>query len=161
MAGHQLTDALEQRLAMEAELERQIVPKSVGVGRNLRDKGHQRLDLGSEIENATVFGVVEGLDAKPVPRAEHLPGRLIPQGESEHAAQVLHAVAAPFAVALENDLRVGMSPEVLHPEFFPELDVVVDLSIEGDPVSRAIVHRLVAGTQINDAQPPMGEAGAL
>ena len=45
MARGQLLDALEQRLAVEAELEREVIPERVGIGLDRGQERQQRLSL--------------------------------------------------------------------------------------------------------------------
>src|ERR1041385_3763715 len=49
---------------------------------------------------------------------------------------------------------------MLAPKLLAPLDVVVGLAVVGDPVARAVGHGLVAGVEVDDAEPPVGEAGA-
>src|SRR5262245_59898666 len=100
MRRQQFLDVLEQGLAVEAELEGQVILEGVEIGVAFRQEGEQGLGLGCEIEGRTNDGIVEGYDATAIAGTEQLLARLIPQGEREHAAEAFDAVLAPLAVGL-------------------------------------------------------------
>ena len=127
--GEQLLDALEQRLARERELEREVVGEAVEVGLDLRQEGQQRLHLGGEVEDAVDDRVVERLDPEAVARDEERLRLLVPEREREHAAQPLEAALAPLAVGAQDHLGVGARAEAILAEQPAQLDVVVDLAV--------------------------------
>ena len=55
----ELADALEERLAGEAELEGEVVLEPLEVGLDRGQEGQQRLRLGGEVEDVADLGVVE------------------------------------------------------------------------------------------------------
>ncbi|HYA12764.1 MAG TPA: hypothetical protein VEF33_00330, partial [Syntrophales bacterium] len=114
--------------------------------------------LRGEIEDVARHRIIKWLDPKPVPDAEQsLPG-FIPQGKGKHTPQMVHTVGTPLAVGLQDHLGVGSSDELLLPQFGPQLEEIINLTVKGDPVAPLIPHRLIPGDQIDDAQAPMGES---
>ena len=64
------------------------------------------LDLGCEDEAAVLLRVVKRLDAEEVARAEELAGGAVPDGEREHAAQLIEQVGAVFFKAVQQHFAV-------------------------------------------------------
>src|SRR5205085_1486687 len=81
VAGLELADAFEKRLAGQAELEAQVVLEPVEVGLDRRQERQQRLDLGGEVEDAADLGVVERLDPEAVAGGEERLRLLVPERE--------------------------------------------------------------------------------
>src|SRR4029077_7364990 len=103
------------------------------VARNL-SAGEQRLDLRGEAECPAVVCGVERLDAVGVAREEEAAPRLIPDGECEHAAELVHYLGAMTRVEVQERLRVGGGAEAraVGLELGAQLRIVVDLAIEHD-----------------------------
>src|SRR5262249_15792809 len=76
--GEQLVDALEQRLAVQAELEGEVILEAGQVGLDVLDERQQRLDLGGEVKAVSDGSVVERLDAKAVAGDEQALAWLVP-----------------------------------------------------------------------------------
>ena len=109
-------------------------------------------------------GVVERLDADPIAREEEAPGAGVPDREREHAAEALDARVSPLLVAVHDDFRVGVRPEPVPAalELGAQRRKVVDLAVEDDPHRVVFVRqRLLAGGDVDDAQPAVGEADAF
>jgi hypothetical protein len=86
---------------------------------------------------------------------------LVPDGEGEHPAESIHAIFAILFVHVEDDFRVRDCGEVvpLGQEFGRQFTVIVDLSVENDPQGKILIgDGLVAGCEINNAQPPHPDA---
>src|ERR1035441_2610885 len=99
---------------------------------------------------------MERLDAKPIAGAEGLAAGLVPTNEGEHADQAVEASIAPFEVRGQEDLGIGLGAErVVSDQFCAKLQVVVDLTVENDPIAAGyIAHRMAAsGRKVNDTQP--------
>ena len=143
--GRQLANALEQGLAIEAELEGQVVAQAVEVGFDRRQEREQRLGFRGEQEGAVHDRVVERLHPEPIPSAEQRALVRVPQGKGEHAAQVGERVGAPLLVGPQDHLGVRGRPERPRAQLVAQLDVVVDLVVGGDPVPVLALHRLVTG----------------
>src|SRR5205807_8909878 len=79
-------------------------------------------------------GVVQGLDAEPVSREHEAPALRIPQGEGEHAAQLVDEVRAVLLVEVDDDLGVAPRGEPVPLRLEPPLELleVVDLAVEDD-----------------------------
>src|SRR5215467_13546603 len=74
--------------------------------------------------------------------------------------QPLDDVRAPATIAFENDLGIGLCPErhALPSEDSAQLNEIVDLTVEHyDITPITTLHRLIAGSQINDRQAAMAE----
>ena len=153
----QLGDLVEKRLALEAELETQVFLERLGIRANALQERQQRLHLRREVEAILLLRVVERLDAEAIAGAEQGLRFLVPEREGEHAAEVLHAIGAPFAVGAQDDFGVGLGAELLAADDVAQLKIVVDFAVEGEPIAGFIGHRLVAGREIDDAQTAMGE----
>ena len=124
--------------------------------------GQERLELGAEEQRAVVEQrVVQRLDAQPVPRHEQRLLVAVPQREGEHAAKALHAGFAPLLPGVDDDLGVALGVEAVAGglQFGNQFLVVVDLAVE-DHDHRAVLveQRLLAGGDVDDAQPPVAEA---
>ena len=108
----QLLDAAEHR-----QRRRDIAQGEVGAERVVVDgavhlrHGQERLDLGAEHQVAAQLRVVERLDAQAVAREDQLLDAVVPDGEGEHAAELLGAVGAPFFVGVDDDFGVGVGTE--------------------------------------------------
>ena len=152
-------DALEERLAGEAELEREVVAQRVEVGLDPGQERQQRLRLGRADERPVDDRVEERLDAEAVARAEEALLGLVPEREREHAAEPVERFRSPAVVRAEHDLHVRRRAELGEPELVAELDVVVDLAVVRDPVAALVRHRLVAGLEVDDREAPVAEAG--
>ena len=124
----------------------------------------QRLQLRAEDQAAAgQLRVVERLHADAIPREQQaaLPG--VPDGEREHAAEALDRAVAPFLVAVDDDLGVGAGAEAMaaRRQVRPHVGEVVDLAVEDGPDGAVFVaERLIAGREIDDAEPPVSEPDA-
>src|SRR5207245_2637195 len=85
-----------------------------------------------------------------------------PEGEGKLAAEVLQAAGAVVLVEVQGDLAVGSRAEAVAPplQVAAESLEVVELAVDGDP-PRAVLagDRLVAGGQVDDAEPGVPEPG--
>ena len=120
----------------------------------------QRLDLRPEYQRLAVAPVIKGFLARAVARQKQSLGLVIPQGDGEHAVQFAQAVRALLLVQVDDGFAVGMRLEMVTAFQQPlaQLAVVIDLAVEnqGD-VAGFVGERLVAGFEINNAQPPDGQ----
>src|SRR5208282_1202501 len=92
---------------------------------------------------------------------EETPFPAIPDGERKHPAQVLNAIRAIFLVEMNDRLCVAVRPITMAArlERAAQRGMVIDFAVEGDP-DRAILiaQRLLAGFEIDDAQPAHRQA---
>ena len=108
-------------------------------------------------------GVIQRLDAERIAGEEQRTLQLVPDAESEHAAQVAHHVGAVLEIKAQQHLRVARRAEAVPAllQLSTQLAEVIDLAVEDDPqpaVGRG--HRLRAGlTQVDDREPAMREPG--
>ena len=87
----------------------------------------------------------------------------VPDDEGEHAAQPRHDVLAPQVVAGDDRLGVPVGAQVRAGggELLAQLDVVVDLAVEQDPVAAPVVGEgLRAALDVDDRQPVERQDGA-
>ena len=124
-----------------------------GVEAGEREK---RLDLRREDKGAGRHAVIEGLDPQAIPRAKQPPAHPIPNGEGEHPVEPGETILSPVAVGLQQDFRVGPRLERVAErlELRPQLEMVVDLTIEHDPLSGIARHHRLQTTvgEIDDGQ---------
>jgi hypothetical protein len=150
------------RYVLEGQVVRQVRPVDRRVAPPaLGQEGQQGLLLAGEVDTVVGDQVVEGLDAVRVPRAERPLRQPVPDDESEHAAQPVDRARAPVVVGRHDHLGVAGGGElsaVLAGQLLPQLDVVVDLPVEGDhvptemPVGRWVRQRLMAVLHVDDGQ---------
>ncbi len=105
-------------------------------------------------------GPVERLDAETVADEEQALTFRVPDGEREHAAEIVHAVVAPLFVGVDDRLGVGMRTVAMAARFeiAANAGVVVDFAVEDHPDRSVFIRqRLLSGPQIDDAQAAVGE----
>ena len=104
--------------------------------------------------------IIKRLDAQAIARQEKLAPRLVPNGEGEHATQVLDTAGAMFFVQVQDRFRVTVRAIDVAASFQLRavVRVVIDLSVIGD-VQRAVLvgHRLMTAGHIDDAQSAMAQ----
>src|SRR2546423_10806636 len=95
----------------------------------------QRRELGAEDERVAHTRVEQGLFADAVAREEQLLPALVPDGEGEHAAQVLRTIRPVLLVGVDYRLRVAVGAELVAEVFesLLEFAVVVDFAVEDYP----------------------------
>ena len=85
----------------------------------------------------------------------------VPDRQAEHPVEPVERVGAPLRERLEHDLGVGVGREGAAQglELGAQVEVVVDLAVVGDRVAPVGgVHRLLAVRDVDDRQPPVGQA---
>ena len=144
------------------------MPERLHVDLARDDAGREdRLGLGGEGEGAVgARGVEDGLLAHVVAGEEKAPLLRVPEGEAEHAAELLDALLAVLEVERKDDLGVGASLErvALRLVLRAELGVVVDLAVaDEDELAGGVRERLAAAGEVVDREAALadGEAGAL
>src|SRR6266704_2268066 len=158
VTGKELPNSLEESLALQAELEAQVVLERLGVRLDLRQKRNERLDLAGEIEDSIHLGVIKRLDPESIAGTEERLLRLVPDGKGKHSPEVLDAIGAPPLVCTQRHLCVGCGPKPGITQFRAEFDVVVNLTVVRDPVTRLVPHRLVSGGKVDDRQTAVRKA---
>ncbi len=148
-----LVDALRPRHVLAGEIRNQRLGRKLARHAAVR---RQRLQLRSEDAAATLDEIVERLLAQPVPRQDELARARIPQRQREHALHALGELLSPFKIGAEHHLGVAVGRKRMPPpaQLVAQRGEVVRLAVEdeGHPIAR---HRLVAGDQVEDRQPPM------
>ncbi len=133
-----------ERLGHAAEQMEAGDPRRLGVARNPAAR-EQCLDLRGEAERPAVVCGVERLDAVGVAGEKELAPLLVPDRESEHAAQPVHHRSAVARVEVQQRFGIGGRAEAhaLGLEFGAQRPVIVDLAVEGDDdVAVGAGHRL-------------------
>ena len=143
---HQAVVHVEERLAVPAERHSQ---------------SGERLHLRRDVAGAVHHRVVERLDPEPVAGGKQHAVALVPDRERELAAQVVQALRAEVLVQVQRDLAVRSSPEAMPLGLQAAADrlEVVELAVDDDVERLVFVgDRLIAGGQVDDAQPRVSEA---
>ena len=124
----------------------------------------QGLDLGSEIKRAVVGErVIERLHTEAIAGDEQFALVLVPDGEGKHAAQMLDATASVFFVEMKNGfgVTVGVVNVAARFKCRTKVGMVVDFTVvrnvEG---SIFISHRLMTGSNVNNAETAMTQANS-
>ena len=99
-----------ERLGHAAEQMKAGDPCRLGIARNPA-AGEQCLDLRGEAERPAVVCGVERLDAVGVAGEKELAPLLVPDRESEHAAQPVHHRRAVARIEMQKRFRIGGGPE--------------------------------------------------
>src|SRR5262249_38046751 len=120
----------------------------------------QRLDLRSEVHAPADYSVVQRLDADAIARQQQGSRPLVPDRQTEHAAEPRDGIRSPLLIGVDDRFRVGGRVEAMSGrlELAPQLAEVVDLAVEDDPDRPIlVVNRLMPGRQVDDAQTPHAE----
>src|ERR1035441_10871341 len=162
MSRHWFSVVGDHRLASGKVTEGQIFRQraTVELGRD-SGIGEHGLDLRAEKKHAPVPSVVEGLDAETISRSEKHTLATIPDCKGKHAAQMLDAIAAIFLIEVDDGFGIAVGAIAVSAGLKrgAQLGMVVDFSVEDDPNILVLVgERLVPGLDVNDAQPPHGQA---
>src|SRR6516164_6185303 len=102
------------------------------------------------------MAVVEGLDAQPVAGGKEPAPSCIPEREGKHSAQPLHTMTSVFLIEVDDGFRVAPRAIAVSAglQVWPQLFVIINLAVVNQPhVSIFVRERLVAGLEIDDAQP--------
>src|SRR5574340_1120750 len=125
---------------------------------------HQHLQFGTEGERAVGQQHVKyGLDREAIARHEKGFAVAVVQRKGKHAAKAPHAVLAPGLPTVDDDFGVtaGMEDVAERLKFWHEFLIVVDLAVKDDRHRAVLVEqRLLAGGDVDDGKPPMGERDA-
>ena len=106
----------------------------------------------------------QGLFAESVARHEQALVARVPDGEGEHAAQVIDDILSPVLVCTQQDFRIGVARETVAQlgELPAQVAEVVDLAVERQcQAAGRIAHRLVRAVGIDDRQAPVPQEHAL
>src|SRR5262249_31732358 len=107
-------------------------------------------------------GVEEGLLADPVAGQEEGVVLFVPEGEGEHAAQMLDTAGAVLLVGVDDRLGVALAVKAVAEalQAGSQLREVVDFSVERYPDGAVLVgHRLAAAYQVDDAEATLPQGG--
>src|ERR1700680_786180 len=121
----------------------------------------ERFNFRRERKKSAIRVVVDRLHAQPVPREQQPAFPAIPDGEGEHAPEMLDSIIPILFVSVENRLGVRLRPECVtrRNQIGSQVAVVVDFGVEYD-CGRAIFieNGLLATFQINDAEAAESES---
>ncbi len=131
--GRQAVHALEKRLRRDGVFERDVVVQRVGV--QLFFKAGEREDafnLRRIHEVPAELRVVHRLDAEKVACEEQAALLPVPDGEGEHAAQLVQQRLAPLLEPVEEDLAVRIRGKMVPvpDEDVPQFAVVINFAVE-------------------------------
>src|SRR5262245_20283091 len=105
-----------------------------------------------------IFMVEERLFSESIARDEQLMVPSIRDRKGKHPEQLLGQTAPPLPVSVQEHFGVRLCSESMaaRDQFLTQLDVVVDLSVEGDDeIALVGRHRLVSVRQIDNRQSAM------
>src|SRR5579863_969182 len=121
----------------------------------------EHFDFRSEDQPLGTEILVERLDAQAIARQEKSLAARVPDGEGEHSAQVLHAVASVLFVEVDDGFGVAMGAVDVAAglKLRSQFGVVVDFAVEDDPGGSVFVAKwLMAGGEVDDAEAAHAEA---
>jgi len=159
--GHELRSGLELLRRAEDGRRRRDVRQGEVVVQGLTvdlavDPGReQALQLGPEEEAAPVVGPVERLDAEPIASDEESAAGRVPDGEREHAAELLGTARAELLVEMDDRFGVRVGAEAVPAGFEvpPQLLEVVDLAVLDDGDGAVLVeHGLMTARHVDDRE---------
>ena len=113
----------------------------------------QGLELAGEEESVRFEAVEQRLLAEAVASEKQLFSPVVPDGQREHAAEVSDAVGTVLLVKVDDGLGVAMRAEAMAAGFEvrPQLAVVVDFAVEGNPDRLVLVRqRLSPGGEVDN-----------
>jgi hypothetical protein len=99
--------------------------------------------------------VIKGLYPEVIPGKEEGAANTVPKAERKNPVKSVDTLLPPLFVSVDDhfSIRSGHEPVIGIKEFFPKLDVIIDLPIEYDvDVAVLIGDRLSAPVNIDDAQ---------
>jgi hypothetical protein len=103
-----------------------------------------------KVQHVIYTGVVKRFNPEAITGAKERLLGLVPEGESEHATQVLHTVTSPRAIRLQDDFGIRRRHKAFWPQFSAELSIVVNFAVVGNPITRPIVHGLFTRGQVDN-----------
>ena len=160
-AGLELLHAIDDALRRGRREEREKVAQRLPVHRSIDfRKRKNRLQLRRESDPVLGLGVVKRFDSQAIARQHEALLPDVPDGEGEHAPQVIDAAWAVVLVQMNDGLGValGAEPMAVSHQLAMQFLVVVDLAVEDDPHGPVFVeHRLLSAFEIDDAEAPHAE----
>jgi hypothetical protein len=141
-----------------------IEPDRIEGARQRRVASEQRLDLAGEDDPAPVLGVVKRPHPQPIAGQRQSPAARVPQPDGELSVEPRERLLAPGLVGVDDHLGVAGRPEGVPQrlQFGAQLAVVEDLAVERHPQRAVLVaQRLLAGREVDDRQPGVGQPGPL
>src|SRR5438093_3148779 len=124
----------------------------------------ERLDFRREQQLASYHGVEERTNAYPVARQEQGAALRVPDAQCPLAIKPAHRLWSLFLIEMKDHLGVGFraKPVAFSNQVLAQLEVVENLSVEGDPERAVFVRqRLVSAGYIEDAETCVSKAGAV
>lgn len=99
-----------------------------------------------------------------IARGEQAMARLVEQDEGELSVHPVEEAVAEFFIEVDQDLDIGAGAEAvaLVRQFVPQLPIIEYLAVADEEYAAVLVRqRLVAGRQVDDAQPAEAEPDAV
>src|SRR6185295_2389187 len=115
-----------------------------------------------EVEATGVLAQVQRAHAEAVAGEHEALPALVPQRERPLSVHARERVLAPRFPGVHDDLGIAARAEAVSEahQLRAQLHVVEDLAVEHDPQRLVLVgERLLAGGEVDDGEPGMGEAG--
>jgi hypothetical protein len=108
--------------------------------------------------------VEKGPDAQPIPSQKEASNSLIPERKSELPVEVFEKLRAFFLIKMNENLCVRVCIKLMTSghKILPEIRIIEDFAVVNDPDGAIfIVDRLIPATEVDDAEPGMGQADPL
>ena len=109
------------------------------------------------------MAIDQRLLAQPIAGQDQLPPLGVPDGQGEHAVEMLEEVRPLVLVEVDDHFGVAVRAEAMAGAFQPpaQLAEVVDFAVEDDPDRAVFVRqRLLPAGQVDDRQPAMAQGHA-
>src|SRR5712691_8060105 len=114
-----------------------------------------RFDLGAKDQSLSISVVIQRLLAKPITCCQETVAISVPNGEGEHAAQVLDTLITVLLIGVNDSLSITTCGKVMTMtlQFFPQLPVVIDFAIEDNHDALIFIKNgLMAASQVNNRE---------
>ena len=77
-------------------------------------------------------GIVKGLHPQSVARTEKMFFTGIPDGEGEHANEMLQTCLAPALIGRQHHLGIAVAAKGITGKFLFQFEIIIDLAVEND-----------------------------
>ena len=164
MPGRQAGDADKPRRRFRYVLQGQEVGHGLGVESRCDSRmGQHGLYFRTKDQSARDGRVIKRFFAKRIAGQKQFPALLVPDGQGKHAAQARHTGRPQLLIEVDDDLGVaaaGKDVALGHKLLAKSLKIINFAVKNNGETARFIKKRLIAGDQIDDRQPAMGQGRA-
>ena len=165
VSGRKLQYIFENRPWRNGDPERKDLIESDGIDfSGYAGNRENRFDFGGKKERSIENGVEKWPDPEPVAGKKELFPFTVPNGKGPLAIEVMDTLLTFLFVETQENLRVGLRTKrhAFLDQIVLQFDVVENLSVKNDGKRFVfVVHRLLAGGQINDAETRVSKTSEL